>query len=41
MLEGIAKALTRGLLQDTPGIEAREVSKRVIAFVKAVRDRPG
>jgi len=39
MLGGIAKALTKRLLQDNPGIGAREVSERVTAFVKAVRDR--
>jgi hypothetical protein len=39
MLENIAKALTRRLLKDEPGIGAREVSKRVTAFVKAVRTR--
>jgi hypothetical protein len=39
MLEGIAKALTRRLLQDEPGIGAREVSERVTAFVKGVRSR--
>src|SRR5262245_38004525 len=33
-LENIAKALTRRLLQDQPGIGAREVSER--AFVKAI-----
>jgi hypothetical protein len=38
MLGGIAKALTKRL-QDNPGIGAREVSERVTAFVKAVRDR--
>jgi hypothetical protein len=37
MLEGIAKALTRRLLQDNPGIGIREVSERVTAFIKAVR----
>jgi hypothetical protein len=36
MLEGIAKALTRRLLQDEPGISAREVSDRVRRFVSAV-----
>jgi hypothetical protein len=41
MLEGIAKALTRRLLQDEPGIGAREVSERVTAFVRAVRERLG
>ncbi len=39
MLENIAKALTRRLLKDEPGIGAREVSERVTAFVKAVRER--
>lgn len=39
MLEDIAKALTRRLLQDNPGIGIREVSGRVTAFIKAVRDR--
>jgi hypothetical protein len=37
MLEGIAKALTRRLLKDEPGIGAREVSERVRAFVETVR----
>ena len=41
MLENIAKALTRRLLKDEPGIGAREVSERVAAFVNAVRDRLG
>jgi hypothetical protein len=41
MLESIAKALTRRLLKDEPGIGAREVSERVTAFVKAVRERLG
>ena len=35
-IEGIAKALTRRLLQDNPGIDIREVSERVSAFVTAV-----
>ena len=35
LLDGIAKALTRRLLKDNPGIAAREVSERVTAFVKA------
>ena len=39
MLEGIAKALTRRLLQDNPGISIRQVSGRVAAFIKAVRAR--
>jgi hypothetical protein len=39
MLDGIAKALTRRLLQDNPGIVIREVSKRVAGFVSAVRAR--
>jgi CRP-like cAMP-binding protein len=39
MLEGIAKALTRRLLQDNPAIGIREVSERVTAFIKAVRAR--
>jgi hypothetical protein len=34
MLEGIAKALTRRLLQDKPGIGIRSA-----AFIPAVRDR--
>ena len=34
-----AKALTRRLLKNNPGIGAREVSERVTAFVKAVRAR--
>jgi hypothetical protein len=37
MLVGIAKALTRRLLQDNPVIGVREVSKRVALFVDAVR----
>ena len=37
MLENIAKALTRRLLQDNPGIGAREVSERIREFVNAVR----
>ena len=41
MLESIAKALTRRLLKDEPGIGAREVSEHVTAFVKAVRERLG
>jgi hypothetical protein len=36
MLEKIAKALTRRLLKDEPGIGAREVSARVTAFARAV-----
>jgi hypothetical protein len=39
MLEGIAKALTRWLLKDEPGIGARAVSERITAFVNAVRAR--
>jgi hypothetical protein len=39
MLKNIAKALTRRLLRDNPGIGAREVSERFTAFVKAVRSR--
>jgi hypothetical protein len=39
MLEKIAKALTRRLLQDNPGIGIREVSERVTAFENAVRER--
>jgi hypothetical protein len=39
MLEGIAKALTRRLLKDNPGIGAREVSERVTVFLSAVRAR--
>jgi hypothetical protein len=41
MLEGIAKALTRPLLQDNSGIGIRDVSERVTAFVSAVRARLG
>ncbi len=32
LLENIAKALTKRLLRDNPGIGAREVSERVTAF---------
>jgi len=39
LLENIAKALTRRLLQDSPGIGIREVSERVAAFIKMVRAR--
>ena len=39
LLENIAKALTRRLLQDNPGIGIREVSQRVSAFIEAVRAR--
>ena len=39
MLENIAKALTRRLLKDEPGVEARELSERVTAFLNAVRER--
>ena len=39
MLENIAKALTRRLLKDEPGIGAREVSERVTVFVRAVRSK--
>ena len=39
MLESIAKALTRRLLQDNPGIGIHEVSGRVTAFIKAVHWR--
>jgi hypothetical protein len=39
MLEGIAKALTRRLLQDHPGTGAREVSARVTRFIEAVRQK--
>jgi len=39
MLERIAKALTRRLLQDNPGIGIHEVSRRVTAFINAVRYR--
>ena len=39
MLEAIAKALTRRLLQDNPGIGAREISVRLTAFQNAVRQR--
>ena len=41
MLENIAKALTKRLLKDNPGIGIREVSERVTAFVDAVRERVG
>jgi hypothetical protein len=41
MLESIAKALTRRLLQDNPGIGIREVSERASAFGNAVRSRVG
>ena len=41
MLENIAKALTRRLLKDEPGIGAREVSSRVTTFVRAVRSKLG
>jgi hypothetical protein len=41
MLEEIARALTRRLLKDNPGIGAREVSERVTEFVNAVRSRLG
>ena len=41
ILEEIAKALTRRLLKENPGIGAREVSERVTAFVNAVRARLG
>ena len=41
MLENIAKALTRRLLKDEPGIGAREVSNRISTFVRAVRERLG
>ena len=41
MLENIAKALTRRLLKDEPGIGAREVSERVTAFIISVRERLG
>jgi len=41
MLENIAKALTRRLLKDEPGIGAREVSARVTKFVRAVRSKLG
>jgi hypothetical protein len=36
MLEQIAKALTRRLLQEQPRIGSREVSERVSRFVEAV-----
>jgi hypothetical protein len=39
MLEQIAKALTRRLLQEQPGIGGREVTGRVSRFVEAVRFR--
>jgi hypothetical protein len=39
MLDGMAKALTRRLLRDNPGIGIRDVSGRVAAFIQAVRDR--
>ena len=39
MLENIAKALTRRLLQDEQGTGAREVSERVTTFVRAVQSR--
>ena len=39
MLQGIANALPRRLLQDNPGIGIREVSERVTAFIKVVRAR--
>jgi hypothetical protein len=39
LLENIAKALTRRLLQDNPGIGIRDVSQRVSAFIEAVRAR--
>jgi hypothetical protein len=39
MLESIAKALTRRLLQDKPGIGIHEVSGRVAGFIKAVQWR--
>ena len=39
MLEQIAKALTRRLLQENPGIGIHDVSERVTRFVEAVRKR--
>jgi hypothetical protein len=39
MLKSIAKALTRHLLQDNPGIRIHEVSGRVAGFIKAVQWR--
>ena len=39
MLDHIAKALTRRLLQDLKGIRAREISARVTRFLDAVRQR--
>jgi hypothetical protein len=39
MLEGIAKALTRWLLQDRPRTGARDVSARVTRFIEAVRQK--
>jgi hypothetical protein len=41
LLEDIANALTKRLLQDNPGIGVRGVSRRVTAFVDAVRARLG
>jgi hypothetical protein len=41
MLENIAKALTKRLLQDNSGVGIREVSERDSAFVNAVRSRVG
>jgi hypothetical protein len=39
MLEKIAKALTRRLLQNNPEVDIREVSESVGAFVDAVQTR--
>jgi hypothetical protein len=39
MIEDIAKALIRCLLQENQGIGIREVSGRVTAFVDAVREQ--
>jgi hypothetical protein len=39
MLESVAKAVTRRLLQDSPGIGIHEISGRVGAFIKAVHWR--
>jgi hypothetical protein len=39
LLENIAKALTRRLLHDKPGIGIHEVSGRVTAFIKVVHWR--
>jgi hypothetical protein len=39
MLDGIARALTRRILQDQSGIGAREISARVTRFIDAVRQK--